>query len=912
MNMRPNNGHSASATPPPRGSSSSRGGSSSAAQQLQTTALAQTHSAHFYTLVRRIGECKSRTEEITIATKEAAYLKGVLAKNEATPEVLIRLLYAEMLGADASFAYIHAVKATHSSHLQTKRLGHLLVQLFLTSKDPLMLLLINTCHQDLKSADVLVVCAALHTLARLTSEDTIPAVLPTVVELLNHKSQLVRKKAVMVLSKFQKVTSDATTKQMLQQKFCLMLCDKDPSVMGASLNGLHDALCTHMEGEDLIRMKNLVPSLVSILKQITQRRLPRSYEYHRTPAPFIQIKLLKMLAKLGQNDQASSEHMYQVLSEVLKANGRQPSAQSHTSTIQSALVFETIRTIATIYPSTELLTLAAQSTSALLRSKHRNLKYVGIDSLMHITRVNPSYAQEHQMAVVDCLEDSDDTIRRKTFDLLAAMTTQQNVEVVVEKMSAYLTDLNHLSGMDAKLIRSRILTEIANLAERHAPSVGWYVEKMRELLELGGDDVPVQLCDRVIAACASDDGVANAACQAYGSALRERGCDVHAPFFRVAAAVLGEHISGADAAASTARCMISTVEENVRLDDAERALVASAMGKLVSKNDSMAVTEVSEFAAAGMRSRSTELAQRCGELKELLHTKVATASPGAGSGANVAAALAGASAYAATRGGSTYVPVEERRRRKLAEAVAAGGVSVQEASASAPPPQSYLERQAVLQAAKEARASASAGLRKSGAGARQQWGGVEAPPPPPPPQVQAPQVAAAASAAPSVQPAIEPAMPDERASLAAALFGGGGTPAPVATAASAVAAEPPPPPPSPAPVAAAAQPSPVDPFAMLSSLDAAPPAPPVDPFAQMGEMGAQMPQIPPQQPHDPMGGMMPMQQPMGGMMQMQQPMGGMMQMQQPMQPMGGARPPPPQMSPPPPQKSKDPFADLLG
>ena len=77
--------------------------------------------------------------------------------------------------------------------------------------------------------------------------------------------------------------------------------------------------------------------------------------------------------------------MYQVLSEVLKANGKQPSAQSHTATIQSALVFETIRTIAMIYPSMELLTLAAQSTSALLRSTHRNLKYIGIDSVMHIT-----------------------------------------------------------------------------------------------------------------------------------------------------------------------------------------------------------------------------------------------------------------------------------------------------------------------------------------------------------------------------------------------------------------------------------------------------------------------------------------------------------------------------------------------
>ena len=45
--------------------------------------------------------------------------------------------------------------------------------------------------------------------------------------------------------------------------------------------------------------KNLVPSFVSILKQIVEHRLPKQYDYHRVPAPFMQVKLLKILAKLG-------------------------------------------------------------------------------------------------------------------------------------------------------------------------------------------------------------------------------------------------------------------------------------------------------------------------------------------------------------------------------------------------------------------------------------------------------------------------------------------------------------------------------------------------------------------------------------------------------------------------------------
>jgi hypothetical protein len=43
-------------------------------------------------------------------------------------------------------------------------------------------------------------------------------------------------------------------------------------------------------------------------------RYAASYDYHRVPAPFIQIKLLKILAALGVADKAASSEMYSVLS----------------------------------------------------------------------------------------------------------------------------------------------------------------------------------------------------------------------------------------------------------------------------------------------------------------------------------------------------------------------------------------------------------------------------------------------------------------------------------------------------------------------------------------------------------------------------------------------------------------------
>jgi hypothetical protein len=42
-----------------------------------------------------------------------------------------------------------------------------------------------------------------------------------------------------------------------------------------------------------VKYKDLVPSFVSIMKQIVDRKLPREYDYHGVPAPWIQIDILR-------------------------------------------------------------------------------------------------------------------------------------------------------------------------------------------------------------------------------------------------------------------------------------------------------------------------------------------------------------------------------------------------------------------------------------------------------------------------------------------------------------------------------------------------------------------------------------------------------------------------------------------
>eukprot|EP00798_Chlamydomonas_sp_ICE-L_P014265 gene14265-20238_t len=198
-------------------------------------------------------------------------------------------------------------------------------------------------YNSLNVSSALVVCT------KLIGPDLITAVYPLVIERLAHPKETVRKKAIMVLQRFHQLDptrEGALAGVDLDRHFRTMLCDKDPSVMSASLCALYEVIRT-----DPKAFKNLIPSFTSILKQVSEHRLPKTYDYHRYPAPFIQIKLLKILSILGAGDRFASENMYTVLQQALKRT-----SSSHT--IGSALIAEYVRTITTIYPNPSLLAAA--------------------------------------------------------------------------------------------------------------------------------------------------------------------------------------------------------------------------------------------------------------------------------------------------------------------------------------------------------------------------------------------------------------------------------------------------------------------------------------------------------------------------------------------------------------------------
>lgn len=67
-------------------------------------------------------------------------------------------------------------------------------------------------------------------------------------------------------------------------------------------------------------------------------------------------------------------------------------------------------------------------------------------------------------------QDPDDTLKRKTFELLYKMTKSSNVEVIVDRMIDYMISISD------DHYKTYIASRCVELAEQFAPSNHWFIQ----------------------------------------------------------------------------------------------------------------------------------------------------------------------------------------------------------------------------------------------------------------------------------------------------------------------------------------------------------------------------------------------------------------------------------------------------
>ncbi|XP_077935469.1 AP-4 complex subunit epsilon-1 isoform X2 [Halichoerus grypus] len=517
-------------------------------------------------LVRGITALTSKHEEEKLIQQELSNLKATVSAPTTTlkimKECMVRLIYCEMLGYDASFGYIHAIKLAQQGNLLEKRVGYLAVSLFLHENHELLLLLVNTVVKDLQSTNLVEVCMALTIVSQIFPREMIPAVLPLIEDKLQHSKEIIRRKAVLALYKFHLIAPNQV--QHIHIKFRKALCDRDVGVMAASLH-----IYFRMIKENSSGYKDLTGSFVTILKQVVGGKLPVDFNYHSVPAPWLQIQLLRILGLLGKDDQRTSELMYDVLDESLRR--------------------------------AEL---------------NHNVTY-GLKALTYVIQQDPTLALQHQMTIIECLDHPDPIIKRETLELLYRITNAQNVTVIVQKMLEYL----HQSKEEYIIVN--LVGKIAETVDTYAPDNAWFIQTMNAVFSVGGDvmhpDIPnnfMRLLAEGFDDETEDQQLRLYAVQSYLTLLDVENVFYPQKFLQVMSWVLGEYYYLLDK--DTPEEVLTKLYKllmNASVSSETKAWLIAAVTKLTSQAHSSNIVErlIQEFTV----SLDTCMRQHAFELKHL-------------------------------------------------------------------------------------------------------------------------------------------------------------------------------------------------------------------------------------------------------------------------------------------------------
>jgi uncharacterized membrane-anchored protein YjiN (DUF445 family) len=90
---------------------------------------------------------------------------------------------------------------------------------------------------------------------------------------------------------------------------------------------------------------------------------------------------------------------------------------------------------------------------------------------LSFSNINGRLIKKNIYGSLTCIaQDPDDTLKRKTFELLYKMTKSSNVEVIVNRMIDYMISIND------NHYKTYIASRCVELAEQFAPSNHWFIQ----------------------------------------------------------------------------------------------------------------------------------------------------------------------------------------------------------------------------------------------------------------------------------------------------------------------------------------------------------------------------------------------------------------------------------------------------
>jgi AP-2 complex subunit alpha len=453
--------------------------------------------------ISEIRKCTTKEEEQKKVDKELAKIRSKFKtpslKGYDRKKYITKLLYIYMLGYEIDFGHIEAVNLLSSDKYSEKHVGYLACTLLLHENHELVTLITNSIKRDLNSkSNPDEQCLALTAIANIGGKEQAEALSQDVQKLLvsADTKQIVRKKASLTLLNMYRKYPELLPPDAWASRVINLLGARDLGVILSVMSLLLGFIAA-----DPASFTEAVPRVVKLLtKLVIQREYSSNYLYYGIAAPWLQVKLLRVLQYFEPpSDQALMSQITEVLKRTI-AQGEKVKADKNNKSVSRvnaahAVLFEALN-VAIHYDNDEqMLSSAAGLLGKYLQDKDPNLRYLALDTMSRLAFTSIKSVRDsmnkNQDTVLLALKDPDISIRRRALDLLYSMANNDNASHIVGELLAYLP----LSNYE---IREELVLKVAILAEKFAEDFTWYVDVILNLITQSGDFVSEEIWHRVV------------------------------------------------------------------------------------------------------------------------------------------------------------------------------------------------------------------------------------------------------------------------------------------------------------------------------------------------------------------------------------------------------------------------------
>lgn len=492
-----------------------------------------------------IRNCKSKESEQKRIYKELANIrakfKGALDGYQKKKYVC-KLLFIFLLGHDVDFGHTEAVNLLSSSKYSEKQIGYLFLSVLLppAQDGELLKLLTQSVRNDLVSRNSVHVQLALQCIANLAGScraigEAFGSSEIARLLVAGDAGDGVRQSAALCLLALLRALPEQAPGVEWSGRLGALITDSHLGVVTASTS-LLEALARRNPDE----YKTCVPVAVSRLSRLAQASCTdlQDYSYYLVPAPWLCVKLMRLLQQLPPPEEASLRVRLEECLEIMLSRAQEAprSKKLQHSNARHAVLFEAVQLILHLDSGT-LLGRACAQMGHFLTHREANLRYLALDSLRLLAAAGSDSSTQdavkrHRDTVVVALQsERDASVRQRAVDLLYAMCDRSNAEDIVAQMLAYLETADYAA-------REEMVLKVAILSEKFASNYAWYVDVVLKLIRIAGDHVGDEVWYRVIQIVVNRQDVQCYAARTVFEALQAPAC--HENMVRVAGYILGE------------------------------------------------------------------------------------------------------------------------------------------------------------------------------------------------------------------------------------------------------------------------------------------------------------------------------------------------------------------------------------